>query len=57
MSRSLKSYELAMGLLFIATLFFVRFSNPSLTETELLINYWYIWAGYLVLGIVGAMVD
>lgn len=33
--------------------FVVRFLNPDMTQTRLLINFWWLWVGVLCLNIIG----
>ena len=37
-------YVVAFGLIT-----YIRFSNPELTETQLFLNYWYVWFGIIAL--------
>lgn len=39
----------------IAILFAVRLSHPEMTETQLLVSFWYIWIIVFGLGIMGSL--
>lgn len=35
---------------------FTRFHNPTMTETELLVGYWWLWLGHVAAAILAAYV-
>ena len=37
----------------VATAMAIRLSNPAMTETQLLMNFWWAWILLAVIGIVG----
>ena len=50
---------LALLIDFIAALIattYIRFSHPGLTETQLFLNYWYVWVSIVIVFVIAALV-